>query len=47
MKQLIKSLSDERNSLMNLAGKLQIKAENEGKKYHELVEKINKLTKGL
>ncbi|NTW24031.1 MAG: hypothetical protein HGA37_04975, partial [Lentimicrobium sp.] len=32
LKQLIKSLSDERNSLMNLAGKLQIKAENEGKK---------------
>lgn len=47
LKQLVKSLYDERNSLMNLAGKLQTKAENEGRKYHELLDKINQLTKGL
>jgi len=47
LKQLIKSLYDERNSLMNLAGKLQGKVESEGKKYHDLIEKINRLTKDL
>lgn len=47
LKQLIKSLYDERNSLINLAGKLQGKVESESKKYHDLIEKINKLTKGL
>jgi len=47
LKQLIKSLYDERNSLMNLAGKLQGKVESEGKKYHTLIEKINRLTKDL
>jgi len=47
LKQLIRSLYDERNSLMNLAGKLQGKVESEGKKYHDLIEKINRLTKDL
>lgn len=47
LKQLIKSLYDERKSLINLAGKLQVKVENEGKKYQVLVDKINRLIKDL
>lgn len=44
LKQLVRSLYDERNSLMNLAGKLQIRVEEENEKYREIINKIKLLT---
>lgn len=44
LKHLVRSLYDERNSLMNLAGKLQIRIEEENEKYREIINKINLLT---
>lgn len=44
LKQLVRSLYDERNSLMNLAGKLQTRVEEENEKYRGIINKINLLT---
>lgn len=47
LKQLVKSLYDERNSLMNLAGNLRTQVEEENRKNQDIVEKINLLAKDL
>ncbi|MFH1120947.1 MAG: hypothetical protein V1775_14110 [Bacteroidota bacterium] len=47
LKQMVKSLFDERNSLMNLAGKLRKQAEEENRKSHEIINRINILAKDL
>ncbi len=44
IKELIRSLSDERNSLMNLAGRLQKQLETEKSRYQELMKKIKSIT---
>lgn len=44
VKELIQSLSDERNSLMNLAGRLQKQIETEKERYQDLVQKIKSIT---
>lgn len=44
VQELIHSLSDERNSLMNLAGRLQQQLKAEKEKYNELMQKIKSIT---
>ena len=43
IKELVQSLSDERNSLMNLAGRLQKQLETEKGRYQELMQKIKSI----
>jgi len=47
LKQMVKSLLDERNSLINLAGKLRTQAETENKKNQEIIGRINLLVNDL
>lgn len=47
LKQLVRSLIDERNSLMNLAGKLRTQSDAENKKSQAIIEKINLLAREL
>lgn len=47
LKQLAKSLFDERNSLINLAGKLRTQVEEGNRKTQSIVEKVNLLAKDL
>ncbi|MHC1774401.1 MAG: hypothetical protein AB9834_03210 [Lentimicrobium sp.] len=47
LKQMTKSLLDERNSLMNLAGALRSKYEEETRKHHGIIEKISFLLNDL
>ncbi|KAF0195701.1 MAG: hypothetical protein FD166_2874 [Bacteroidetes bacterium] len=47
LKQMVKSLMDERNSLINLAGKLRVQADNENKKNQEIIKRINLLVNDL
>lgn len=44
IKVLVQSLSDERNSLMNLASRLQKQLEAEKEKYHEIMQKIKSIS---
>lgn len=47
LKQLTKSLYDERSSLINLAGKLRIQVEEQNRRNHDIIEKISLLARGL
>ncbi len=47
LKGMIKSLYNERNSLLNLAGKLRAQLDGESRKNHEIYERINLLMKDL
>ncbi len=47
LRQMTRSLLDERNSLINLAGKLRTQNEEETKKNHEIIRKINFLLNDL
>lgn len=47
LKNMVKSLYDERNSLMNLAGKLRMQTEEENRKNREIITKINLLAQDL
>jgi len=47
LKQMIKSLMDERNSLINLAGKLRAQADTENKKNQEIISRITLLVNDL
>jgi len=47
LKQMIKSLMDERNSLINLAGKLRAQADTENKRNQEIISRISLLVNDL